>query len=303
VGEHGFGLCISQQRRRLVYSREVSDINIWRVEIAGPLARTSKPKPFISSTRGETNPQISPDGKKVAFTSNRSGTDEIWTCDHDGSNQVQLTSFGKGHAGSPRWSPDSRWVVFDSDSVDGQWEVYIVDANGGRPRRLTSHPSLDAVPSWSRDSKWIYFGSNRSGSYQVWKVPSSGGEPSQLTQHGGFVPLASSDGKFVFYMKGYEDRRIWRIPSQGGEEVKVLGPIFARNYDVGKDGIYFIPEPDSSKSSAVRFLSFATGEIKSIASIENPWLNYLTVSPDGRWILCPKLDLEGSDLMLVENFR
>jgi hypothetical protein len=104
-------------------------------------------------------------------------------------------------------------------------------------------------------------------------------------------------------MKGYEDRRIWRIPSQGGEEVKVLGPILARNYDVGKDGIYFIPEPDSSKSSAVRFLSFATGEIKSIASIENPWLNYLTVSPDGRWILCPKLDLEGSDLMLVENFR
>ena len=104
-------------------------------------------------------------------------------------------------------------------------------------------------------------------------------------------------------MKGQDDSPIWRVPNQGGDEAEVLGPIFRRNFDVAKDGIYFIPGPDRSKSHSIRFFSFATGEIKTVASIENPWNSYITVSPDGRQILYPKLDLEGSDLMLVENFR
>ena len=54
------------------------------------------PERFISSTRDESNPQFSPDGKRVAFSSKRSGAGEIWICDSDGSNPVQLTSFGRG---------------------------------------------------------------------------------------------------------------------------------------------------------------------------------------------------------------
>ena len=50
-------------------------------------------------------------------------------------------------------------------------------------------------------------------------------------------------------------------------------------------------------------VSFATGETKSVASIDNPWGSYITVSPDGRWVLYPQLDSAGSDLMPVENFR
>ena len=300
--ENGFGLCISRQKHRLVYSREVSDVNIWRLEMSGRQVKPAYPERFIFSTRDETNPQISPDGKKVAFSSNRSGTADIWICSHDGSNPIQLTSSSRGDSGSPRWSPDSRWVSFDSN-IDGQWEVYVVDANGGKPRRLTSHPASDIVPSWSRDGKSLYFGSNRSGSYQVWKMPASGGEPSQITQKGGLLPLESPDGNFVYYTKGYSDRRIWKVPRQGGEEAQVLGPIFRRNYDVAKDGIYFVAEPDSSKSHSICFFSFATGRIKTIASIENAWGNYISVSPDSHWILYPKLESEGSDLMLVENFR
>jgi Tol biopolymer transport system component len=302
VGENGVGLSISRERHRLVYSREISDVNIWRVAISGPQAKTAIPERFIFSTQSESNPQISPDGKKIAFSSSRSGTIEIWTCDYDGSNRGPLTSFGRGHSASPRWSPDSRSVSFDSN-IDGQWEVYVVDASGGKPQRLTLHAAEDANPSWSRDGKWIYFNSNRTGSHQVWKMPTSGGEASQVTQKGGFLPLASHDGKFIYYMKGDEDRRIWKIPSHGGEETHVLGPVFQRDYDVAKDGIYFISGPDSSKIHSIRCLSYATGEIKTIASIENPWSHYITVSPDGGWILYPKLDLEGSDLMLVENFR
>jgi Tol biopolymer transport system component/predicted Ser/Thr protein kinase len=302
VGENGFGLSMSQQRHRLVYSREVADVNIWRLGLSDQQEKTAKQERFIFSTQADTNPQISPDGKKVVFSSNRAGTMQIWTCDYEGTNPERLTSFGKGQSASPRWSPDSAWVSFDSNK-DGQWDVYVVDAQGGNLRRLTSHPAEDANPSWSRDGKWIYFNSNRSGSYQVWKIPSSGGEATQFTQQGGFLALESPDGKFVYYMKGDNDRRIWRTSTQGGAETQILGPIFRRDYDVAKDGIYFIPGPDSSRDNSIRFVSFATGEIKTIASIGNAWGNYISVSPDGRWILYPKLEMEGSDLMLVENFR
>jgi len=215
---------------------------------------------------------------------------------------LQLTSFGKSEAASPRWSPDSLWVSFDAN-LDGQYEVYVVDANGGRRQRLTSHPATDTVPSWSRDGKWIYFSSNRSGNYQVWKMPAFGGVESQVTEKGGFLPLESPDGKYVYYMKGYEDRHIWKLPSQGGEETLVLDPIFRRDYDVAKDGIYFIPETGSRKSQSICFFSFASGQIKAVATVDSPWGHFISVSPDGRWILYPQLDLAGSDLMLVENFR
>ncbi|MSO23151.1 MAG: hypothetical protein EXQ58_07850 [Acidobacteria bacterium] len=105
------------------------------------------------------------------------------------------------------------------------------------------------------------------------------------------------------YMKGADDRRIWRASIQGGAETLVLGPILRRDYNVANDGIYFIPGPDSSRNNSIRFLSFATGEITTIASIGNAWSNYISVSPDSRWILYPKLDQEGSGLVLVENFR
>ena len=94
----------------------------------------------------------SPDGRKIAFQSNRSGNLEVWTCDADGSNCQHLTSFNGPQCGNPRWSPDSKWLALDSRS-EGQPEVYVMAADGGQPRRMTIHPADDAVPSWSADGQ------------------------------------------------------------------------------------------------------------------------------------------------------
>jgi hypothetical protein len=134
-------------------------------------------------------------------------------------------------------------------------------------------------------------------------MQAAGGQPSQLTTNGGFVSLESLDGKWVYYTKSQTDTTVWRVPSRGGEETQVLGPILFRNFAVVRDGIYFIPQPDSSGAHMIRFSNFATGKSSFVALIEDPVRNYLSVSPDGRFLLYPKLDLEGSDLMLVENFR
>jgi Tol biopolymer transport system component len=311
VGEDGSEAAFSRQTQRLVYTRELMDVNISRLEVPGPHGQISSHVELISSTRVDMEAQFSPDGKKIVFTSNRTGSFEIWVCDSDGSKAQQLTSLG-GYCGSPHWSPDGERITFDSN-LERQWEIYATSINGGKPKRLTNNPADDSAPSWSRDGKWVYFASDRSGKYQVWKVPASGGKEAQVTRKGGFLALESPDSLWVYYTK-IDEPSLWRVPRDGGEETQVLESIYSRAFAVVKEGIYFIPRPYSAGAYSIQsfnfasrysiqFFNFATRRIRSISMVERPVFNYLSVSPDGRWMLYSQIDQVGSDLMLVENFR
>jgi Tol biopolymer transport system component/DNA-binding winged helix-turn-helix (wHTH) protein len=301
---------ISRQAPRLVYAQSSFDSNIWRVELPGPhnkgIPLHPKGAPFITSRRVDANPQFSPDGKRIAFTSgrlSRSGSNEIWVCDSDGSNSVQLTSLG-AEAGTPRWSPDSQRIAFDSN-VEGRWEIYVIHVNGGKPRRITLGPGNSDAPSWSRDGKWIYFVSNRDGRDQLWKIPAEGGDSVRVTRNGGTNGFESSDRKFIYYAKGRYGTGLWKIPTEGGDETQVLDSLVGlQDFVVVEAGIYFIPTPAAgAASSSINFLSFASGKIRPVAPTDRPAGGGLTVSPDGRWILYTQLDHDVSELMLVESFR
>src|SRR6185503_7259255 len=99
---------------------------------------------------------------------------------------VQFTSMGAQSSGTPRWSPDGQMIAFDCN-IEGQYEIYVNAASGGKPRRLTSHPANDHIPSFSRNGKWVYFSSNRTGEVQIWKIPAPGGDAVQVTHNGGWV--------------------------------------------------------------------------------------------------------------------
>ena len=190
-------------RGDLAYSELIWDVNIWGFELSGPEKRAGAPAPLISSTFLDHDCHFSPDGKKIAFASYRSGDAEIWVCDADGSNPFQLTSFGGPDCSSPRWSPDSREIAFSSTQA-GQREIYVVDAEKGKTRRLTINPADDTSPSWSQDGKWIYFDSNRIGESRVWKMPAAGGEAVPVTNAEGGSPLESPDGRDVYFLRGEE---------------------------------------------------------------------------------------------------
>ena len=104
LGDNAVRPAISAQAHRLAYQTSTpADSNIWRVNLLEPAGQAA---PFIASTRMETDPQYSPDGTKIAFESFRSGKDEIWICNSDGSNAWQLTSTTA--SGTPNWSPDGQ---------------------------------------------------------------------------------------------------------------------------------------------------------------------------------------------------
>ena len=265
-GDNAVHPSISHRGGRLAYEQQMSDSNTWRTVGPGSMGqastgRGSLPTKLIASTRTDHSAQFSPDGKRIVFRSERSGNSEIWLCDSDGSNFVQLTSLGG--AGDPRWSPDSRRIAFDSRR-EGHSNVYVMSVEGGSPRRLTMETFEDVRPSWSRNGRWIYFGSNRSGDWQIWKAPAEGGPARQVTYKGGREAFESPDGKFVYYARGGISG-IWRVPVEGGQETQVLQQGSQGFWAVTDRGLCFINR-GATPGPAIEFFSFASARTAQLST-------------------------------------
>lgn len=297
----------SQQGNRLAWARNTDNTDIFRVALKSEAEANQALANLIASTAIETSPRYSPDGKRIAFVSNRSGSDEIWVCGSEGENPIRLTSFRGPLVGSPSWSPDGRQIVFDC-RPEGNADIFVVNSEGGQPRRLTSDAAEDIVPSWSRDGNWIYFTSNQSGRLQVWKIPANGGEAIQVTQQGGFDPVESEDGQWLYFTQDRGSSSIWRLPTSGGKETPLFDfhqKNYSRMWTLTPEGIYFAV-PESSTRSTIKFFNFASGSQKTVVEIEGNLrsnVSGLTLSPNGRWLLFPLVAQHGSDLMMIENFR
>src|SRR6185503_16685961 len=138
---------------RLVYSDSPSVSAVWRATL-GPLDSPIDERPVIRSAGREVSPVYSPDGKRIANVSDQTGSDEIWVCDADGGNRVQITRLDGPRMGRPRWSPDGKLLVFAA-STDRGPEVYtLLPETGAKPNRIAVGAS---APTWSQDGKRIYF--------------------------------------------------------------------------------------------------------------------------------------------------
>ena len=301
VGHEDSQPTISRQGDHFVYAHWTGDLDIWRADVSSR-GEFSPPMKLIASTRWDSSPQYSPDGSKIVFASQRSGHSEVWVCNADNSNPVQVTSL-ESSAGYPGWFPDGKRIVFDS-SKEGNTDVYTTDITTLVPHRLTTESGDDLTPSVSHDGEWIYFASRRTGRLEVWRMRSDGGEAVQVTHKGGWSPKESPDAKVVYYLRP-DSSEVWKVAIGGGEETRVLGS--ASEFAVTAEGIYFIEIGTrlwvGTVGNSLKFFSFAKGTTEKVADVKLNPLNGLSVSPDGRYVLFSQIDPFVSDLMLVENFR
>jgi Tol biopolymer transport system component len=292
--------------RRLAYGAYAGNCDIWRVELSENRPENAQPKHLLSWTTDELSADISPDGRRVVFISNRSGSNEVWVCNSDGSKPVQLTDIRAGSTGSPRWSPDGKVIAFDS-TKSGNSDIYVVGAEGGQPRLLTAETTEEVTPRWSRDGRWIYFGSNRSGTtMQIWKVPSEGGRATQITRDGGMAASESPDGYLYYSAQINQKKGIWRVPLSGGPETLVTEVTDVWCFwELTDRGIYFIASRHGPQLTLCLY-DLRTRRVKTLAYLEPDFdpSNGVSVSPNGEWLLFSgDGEIPTSDVMLIDNFR
>jgi Tol biopolymer transport system component len=306
IGHDATDIAVSPSGHRLAYVQGVSITNIWRLDLLASPAKANKLVKLAMSTWRQTPNGISPDGKRIAFESSRTGSVQVWISDADGSNASQVTYFGTSDAGAPRWSPDGKLIAFDS-RIGGEANIYVVDPAGGAPRKIEiDNARGNSMPSWSRDGKWIYFNNGGDTAKQsVWKVPSTGGHAVQLAQAHATYPLESPDGEYVYFVR---DKRLWRVRTDGSAEQVVRGMpelnYLGDEWFPSGSGIYFMSH--SSDKAAIEYFDLTTEKVRRVYELEKPaplWVGGMPVSSDGKWLLFPQVDQGSSNLMMIENWQ
>ena len=107
----------------------------------------------ITDGHGACRPDWSPDGTRLAYVS-QEGDDkgDIWLINPDGSGKTRLTLDDVNYDYHPEWSPDGEYIAYDktSDKNTGNWEIYVMTADGQSHARITNHPARDSFPNWTK---------------------------------------------------------------------------------------------------------------------------------------------------------
>ncbi len=159
----------------------------------------SDPMQVSEGTSEDTLPAWSPDGKRIAFVSNRSGNRDIWVMNADGTRLENITRTGADEW-TPAWSPDGGSIAYASNR-DGNWELYVAKADGSDAQRITWSAAADYAPSWSPDGARLVFVSEPEGNKEIYVVNRGGDGLQRLTQDDvtDLSPRWSPDGALIAF--------------------------------------------------------------------------------------------------------
>jgi Tol biopolymer transport system component/DNA-binding winged helix-turn-helix (wHTH) protein len=286
-------------RNRLAFVRQHYDTDIYAFERGRP------PALVIRSSLTDFTPVYSPDGRRIAFCSSRSGESvEIWVAASDGSGAQQLTHGPGRWQCSPSWSPDGRRIVFDAREETAQ-HLWIIDADGGGLRRITSDQGNQTDAMWAR-SGWIYYSWFDGKTQDIWRTRESGDKPERMTRTGAGIGMESADGKSLVYTLGLNDSQLVERPLAGGSVRRLVECVSLKAFYSSPEGLYYVP-CHASGDEVVHLKRAGTGRDEVVGTLGPPVGTHhgLAVSPDGSKILFTftQPPTNGADVMLIENFR
>jgi TolB protein len=203
-------------------------------------------------------PSLSPDGQRVYFSSNQSGTFEIYSIDMNGNDLQRLTN-GIGSLYAPELSPNGERIIFTNNG-NGLW---VMNPDGSNPHAITFKDDID--PTWSPDGSMIAFASNRSGQRQLYVANANGKKVEQVTDlknMGGRSSWSPDGTRLAFYRGPAGDRDIYVINIDGSGLQRLtnggdnLGPSWSpdgqwiafTSFRDGNNEIYIV-RPDGSRET------------------------------------------------------
>jgi hypothetical protein len=187
---------------RIVYMAQDKPEDKWQIYVMR--SDGSDPVKLTHVNSNNTSPIWSPDGRKIAFVSDRDGNREVYTMNADGNEPINLTQ-NAAEDWTPTWSPDGKRIAWASFR-DHNWEIYAMNADGTAPVRLTNNTASDYDPAWSPDGRTIAFVSNRDGNLEIYTMDADGKNQKRFTNHPATdqAPAWSADGRQIFW-ESYRD--------------------------------------------------------------------------------------------------
>jgi Tol biopolymer transport system component len=289
---------------RLAFAVRGLNADLWQLPVSPETgAAAGPPAPVVVSTREESRGAWSPDGRMIAFNSDRQGEMNIWLRDLGSAADRRLTS-GPGGDYQPSWAPDGRTLVFFSARA-GNSDIWAVSVADGHLRRLTDDPGMDTNPFYSPDGLSIAFMSDRLGRTDVWVMNADGSGQRRLTSTGagGHFLRWTKDGRgIVFRAETGAERRIMRVALEDGATTPLpevasgahmsWSPHESILMDVrGHRTLWAYPVDGTPPR---RVFEFEDADVR---------IDYPVWSPDGRRVLFDRAEPHGGDLWLLDGIE
>ena len=297
-GEFPIQFSFVPRAARLVYSLVQNDPNIWRLTLSPPVEW----KRIVASSGQDASPQYSPDGRRIAFRSDRSGEEQIWVCDAGGGNPVQVTT-GAGRPSVPRWSPDGKRLVFNDAATT---EMFLAEEQGGR-WSVRPFGARGVHPVFSPDGRFIY----AAAAGFILRYPAAGGAAEIVTPTRGLSLDVSPDGAYVYFVREPADTTLSRVETATGQVERVLSglvPYCTSCWALSEQGIYYLGvRPRAASQQSIFYMDWKTRAVRLVADYPEPILPVgigpFSLSPDRKSMLVVRLDPSNADILLADGFR
>jgi Tol biopolymer transport system component len=258
-------------------------MNIWRIPVDERGAATGAPQQLTIGAGQDVQVSISPDGKRLAYTTLRQNAD-IWRLPLSteataaGPPKPLVTTTREDSRGS--WSPDGRWIAFNSDR-SGDMNIWIYSLQDGSTQQITRGAGGDFQPSWSPNGRQLVFFSSRGGNPNIWAVDLESGRLTRLTrgQSLDINPFFSPDGTEIAYQSDVSGRlELWVMRADGSQQrqrtdVSVSGHFMRWQ----RDGLIYFRSPTTN---AMMRVSPVGGDAETVIALNRGAGAHISFSPD-----------------------
>jgi hypothetical protein len=180
-------------------------------------------RPVLADSFANIQPALSPDRTRIAFSSNREGSYDLYLMDADGGNLRRLTT-DPGTEGEPAWTPDGTRLVYSSTRRGGQPQLYLLRPDGRPAQALTVEPGANHSPAISAEGRSLAFVSTRDGNQEIYLMPVEGGTARRVTHTSQreSQPRFLPDGDLIYVVERGRGSRLMRLARAEGEPQRVL---------------------------------------------------------------------------------
>lgn len=297
-GDSVIEVAVSRDGARLALGRRIFDVDLWRYRLDArrePL----RPEVVAPSTYGDVDPEISPDGARVAFVSHRSGRRQVWLAALDGSGLRQLT-FGDEVRRGPNWLPDGRTLRYGTRKGEVR-RFYLVDAASGR---ATFERDDIYLEHGSPDKGVIFFRKAVGEQEKLFRAPADGpAAPQPVSRQRNFFSRFDPAFEWIYFVdRNAGPAALWRVPAAGGAAVEMGVPVWSGCFAVSRTGVYFAKALPANRY-AVYFLPLSSRAPRLLFELDKRPHSKMSVSADDRDLILSVAAQEGSDILAADIER